>query len=546
MELLFIIIGLIWLAGAGLRIYRQAHYYQIEEYKSLRYLRWLAGRRERWLPGRAAAAWVLGVGIGLLLGESPGSILPGMVGLIAAGIAIWPPRAAEVKKPFRATSRAKRLLATAFVTALILMLVWLGVFGGQSRSTFGAAVVMTGGMLLFLAAPLLLILGNILMTPVEGLLRRRFIGQARAILERVSPTVIGITGSYGKTTTKKYLAEILNGRFKAYPTPKSYNTIMGVCLAINQDLADDYSVDYFVAEMGAYVPGEIAGICDLTHPTVGIIVEVGPQHLERFGSLENTAQAKYELIKALPPDGVGIFNWDNPYVRAMYERGYPATRLAVSKQALSELPPGDSPRFVASEIEETLDGLHFVVTDRKTGEESVFTMGLLGQHNITNVLLATAAAVHEGMSLKEIAFRVRGLQPPEHRLVRHTTPQGITIINDAYSANPVGAEQALRVLGMHTSGKRLLITPGMVELGPLMEAENRKLGQTAAAYATDVILVGAVQTAPIKAGLLDAGFPEDCLRVTDTLAEAMSWYQTNLGAGDTVLFLNDLPDTYSS
>jgi len=171
---------------------------------------------------------------------------------------------------------------------------------------------------------------------------------------------------------------------------------------------------------------------------------------------------------------------------------------------------------------------------------------LLGQHNVTNVLLATATAVHEGMKLRDVAYRVRGLKPAESRLVRQTTAQGITIINDAYSANPAGVVSALKVLAMHQTGKRLLITPGMVELGPLHEPENKKLGITAAQYATDVILVGAEQTAPIKAGLTETNFPPERLQVVETLAQAVEWYQTNLKAGDTVLFLNDLPETYST
>jgi UDP-N-acetylmuramoyl-tripeptide--D-alanyl-D-alanine ligase len=150
------------------------------------------------------------------------------------------------------------------------------------------------------------------------------------------------------------------------------------------------------------------------------------------------------------------------------------------------------------------------------------------------------------MKLKEIAYRVRGLKPAESRLVRQTTPQGITIINDAYSANPSGIISALKVLSLHQTGRRLLITPGMVELGALHEPENRKLGELAAQHATDVILVGATQTQPIKDGLLSVGFPTDRVQVVDTLAESVQWYQQHLKAGDTVLFLNDLPDTYST
>ncbi|NWG18197.1 MAG: UDP-N-acetylmuramoyl-tripeptide--D-alanyl-D-alanine ligase [Chloroflexi bacterium] len=541
------VILMIWLAGAMIRIYRQARFYQIEEYKSGRYLRWLLARRGRWLPARPAGAWFVGLLLALFISDAPGSFVPSAVGVISGMIAVWPPDEGEVKKGFKATARAKRLLSAAFAWAALAAVGVLVVIPHlPDVSDLRLAALLTAGFALWLFAPLWLVFGNLLMTPVEAAFRRQFVCRAARALDEVQPTVIGITGSYGKTSTKTYLAHILNGRWKAYPTPKSYNTLMGICLAINNDLAGDYGVDYFVAEMGAYIPGEIESICRLTRPAISIVIEVGPQHLERFGTLENVAKAKYEIIRALPPDGVGVFNWDNPYVREMYERGYPGTRLAISKTVNpADVPPG-GPRFVASDIDETLDGLRFTVTDVQTGEREPFVTPLLGEHNVTNLLLATAVAVHEGMPLRDVARRARSLQPAESRLVRQTTPGGITIINDAYSANPVGAAYALRVLSLHQAGRRLLITPGMVELGPLMDSENRKLGEIAAAHATDVILVGAGQVEPIKAGLLAADFPPERLQVVETLAEAVNWYQNTLKAGDTVLFLNDLPDTYSS
>jgi len=145
-----------------------------------------------------------------------------------------------------------------------------------------------------------------------------------------------------------------------------------VCIAINNDLANDHSVDYFICEMGAYIPGEIKRLCDLTHPQISIVVEVGPQHLERFGTLENTAAAKYEIIKELPPDGVGVFNWDNPQIREMVERGYPETRLTVSRTVDPAHVKNAIPRFVASEIVESLDGLTFRVTDTLTSDTELF------------------------------------------------------------------------------------------------------------------------------------------------------------------------------
>lgn len=545
--ILLIFIALIWLGGTIYRIYQQARYFQIEEYMNGRYCRWLLAERTRWLPRRPTAAFLAGSVMTVVLTEAPGNFLAGVIGILTALIAVWPAPQGEIKKAFRATPRAKRLLGTGFVVAVLAAVpILLASTQLAEIGSFGFALTALAGFVLYLLAPLFLIIANLLMRPVEAFFRRQFVNRARHVLADIQPTVIGITGSYGKTSTKTYLAHILNGRFRAYPTPKSYNTLMGVCLAINNDLTDNHSISHFIAEMGAYVPGEIQEICDLTHPQIAIVTEVGPQHLERFGTLDNIAIAKYEIIKALPADGTGVFNWDNPYVRNMYERGYPATRIAISREVDPASVPQGGPRFVASQIEEALDGTTFTVTDTTNGQTETFNTPLLGLHNVTNILLATAAAVHEGMSLRDVSWRVRDLQPAEARLVRQTSPEGITIINDAYSANPAGVVQSLRILGMHTTGKRLLITPGMVELGPLMNSENRKLGEIAAQHATDVILVGRKQAEPIQQGLLAAGFPPDKLQVVDTLAESVTWYQTNLTSGDTVLFLNDLPDTYTS
>jgi len=545
MSILLWILLLIWLVGSWIRIYKQARFYQIEEYMSLRYLRWLFTARERWLPKRAIAAWFIGAAVGQFLGEAPNSVIPAIIGMIAAGIAIYPPDEGEIKRKFVRTQRVTRMLGAAFVITLLGLLL-LAALGNQvvPLERLQVAVISGVGLLVFLLSPLWLILGNLAMTPVESFFRQQFINQAKAVLADVQPTVIGITGSYGKTTTKNFLRDILNGRYKTYATPKSYNTMMGVCIAINNDLAQDYSIEYFISEMGAYIPGEIERICSLTPPDISIVIEVGPQHLERFGSLENIAIAKYEIIKGLRPDGLGIFNYDNPYVREMYERGYPENRIAVSREIAPDAVPDGGPRFIASEIENGLDGLRFTVSDVETGTSERFETPVVGEHNVLNILLATAVAVHEGMPLADVARRVRVLQPAESRLVRQTTPQGITIINDAYSANPVGVVSSLKVLGMHTTGKRLLITPGMVELGDLHDQENHRLGEIATQYATDIILVGEKQTQPIKAGVLSTGFPSENVQIMETLSEAVDWYKTHLTAGDTVLFLNDLPDTY--
>lgn len=538
------IAALMWTTGACLRILHQTLFLQLEEYQGDRYLRWLLERRSRWLPRRPLLTWLVGTALMLLLAEAPDSQFPAFLAIAVALPAAWPEAGGEVKKGFRPTWRARRLLLTAWLLMLPAAWLLLAVAGSDVGDVWRPPLLTTAGLLLLLLAPLLLVCANLLLRPLEATLRRRFVARARQLLAEAGPLVIGITGSYGKTSTKVILQHILNGRFRAGATPKSFNTLMGVCLAINRQLGDDRSLDYYIVEMGAYVRGEIAEICELARPAISLVTAIGPQHLERFGSIENIVSAKYEIVSALPPDGLAVLDRDDPHLRGMAARGHPASILTISCETPPAGAPADDPRLVATDIVESLAGLRFAVEDRSSGEAAAFTTVLLGRHNVTNILLAAAVARHEGMSLREIARRVSSLQPVEARLEREQTATGITIINDGYSANPAGARHALRVLGMHP-GRRLLITPGMVELGDLMDAENRALGVEVARYASDVILVGEQNTGPLREGLLQAGFATDRLHIMATLTEAIAWYETRLAAGDAVLFLNDLPENWS-
>ena len=532
-DTLMLLVCLIWLAGAWLRLRRQARFYQIEEYTSARYLRWTLAERTRALPWRPLAAGLAGLALAAALDGA----LAGIVAALAALVAVYPPSEGEVKKPLVMTARVRRILLAANLLAAIILVAAL-----MAAAT--TVAISAAGLAVWLFAPIWLVAANWLLQPLDALLRRRYLRQARAVLAQTQPRIIGITGSYGKTTTKTFLRELLSLRYQTYATPKSYNTLMGVSLAINRDLADDYRTEVFISEMGAYVEGEIARICQLTPPDIAIITEIGPQHLERFGSLDNVQKAKYELIANLPPDGVAVFNWDNPYIRAMHARGYPQTRLTVSRALSLDEARAQGVDWLGSEIRESLDGLSFRLTDVATGETAHVNTRLHGEHNVSNLLLCIAVAHHEGIALRDIAARIASLQPAESRLVRETTAAGITIINDAYSANPQGVVSALKLLAMHDTGARLLITPGMIELGDLQDEENHKLGLLAAESATDIILVGRAQTAPIRRAIESTTFDPARAQVVETLAESVEWYQQNLGAGDTVLFLNDLPDTY--
>jgi UDP-N-acetylmuramoyl-tripeptide--D-alanyl-D-alanine ligase len=223
----------------------------------------------------------------------------------------------------------------------------------------------------------------------------------------------------------------------------------------------------------------------------------------------------------------------------MTERGYPNTRLMVTQKG----EPGA--RITATNVRMAADGLHFEISDTVKGGCVTVYAPLYGETNVTNILMATAVAVHLGMPLSDIARQVATLQPAEHRLVRRMLPDGTVIIDDAYSANPVGAKAALEVLGLQAGAHRIVISSGMFELGAVAEQENRKLGERMADAATDVILIGPKQTGAVRDGLLKAGFPPDRMHTVDTLEEAIAIYRGMLLPGDALLMLTDLPDTYA-
>ncbi|NJL93452.1 MAG: hypothetical protein HC915_06835 [Anaerolineae bacterium] len=321
MHLLAILLTLFWIVAAALRSWRLARFYQIEEYMADRYVRWLLARRERWFPRQPAIVMLAGVVVAFALqfGGVEYASLHGVLWAVVAMIIAQPEPVKEVKRQFRRTQRALRIVGAAcLLDALVIAGLSAQLTANMAANTpQELSTVSIAGFIGFLFAPLALPLGNLLLTPLEAQLRERFRRQARARLQAAAPFVIGITGSYGKTSTKHYLAHILGGKHKVYPTPKSYNTEMGVCLAINTDLDPSYGYAYFIAEMGAYVPGEIARIAKLTQPRMSIVTAVGPMHLERFKTIENIVKAKYEIVEGVPPDGTTFFNGDNPYVRQM-------------------------------------------------------------------------------------------------------------------------------------------------------------------------------------------------------------------------------------
>jgi UDP-N-acetylmuramoyl-tripeptide--D-alanyl-D-alanine ligase len=530
-------IGLVasWLMPVVGSAKRSLHILQLEEYQTRRFWRWIAAN--------AAATidpWIIGAALVVILAQAittlPLAVAPAIV---AAALGVWQSRtrtAPPAKKPLVITARVKRLIAGYVVCALLvaaaITVTVLGASAGASPALLASALTIL--VLSVLAWPLAS-LANLLLFPVEAGFRAYYARSAAHILRSYAPTVVGVAGSYGKTSTKTFLAHLLAARYATLATPRSFNTPMGLCRVIREQLRSEHR--FFVAELGAYERGEIRQLCRLVHPTIGILTSVGPEHLERFGSMENVVLAESELFEALPPSGYAIVNGGDPLSREIAGQA----RCTVDVVGGSA---DDGSVLWAEDVAIASTGLRFRLCHRDGWRRSVATR-LLGRHNVGNILLASAAALRCGLDVADLVAAIESLKPVEHRLELVPNDNGVVVIDDTYNSNPSGAAAALEALASFAGGRRILVTPGMVELAELQDDVNQAFGQQAAGVCDHVILVGPRRTKAIAAGLAAAGFDPDRLTVAKSLADATDCLRGLLRPGDAVLFENDLPDNYS-
>jgi UDP-N-acetylmuramoyl-tripeptide--D-alanyl-D-alanine ligase len=520
------------------RQHRLLHLLQLEHYENARLRLWLRRRGERWQPrelvaltglyGSAFAAQAAGSG-----GVS-GALLLLVTPLAALGVADW---RREAVKPLVLTGRAKRLLALALApsallagAAVVIALVGVG--------TVSLGVLLAVALALLAFTPETLLAANVLLGPVQRAINDRYVSRARATLERIAPTVIGITGSYGKTTTKFCTGAVLEGDRCTLVTPDSYNSLLGVVRTINENMRDEHEA--FVVEMGMFRRGDIAELCELVHPTIGVITAIGPMHLERLGSIEAIAAAKGELLDALPPGGAFVTNADDPRCLELAARAHvPVTLFGIEAENAQVLARNVRLAEGRTCFELLLDG--------PNGNPVNVSAGLLGRHNVSNLLAAAAVGRALGLAPERIAAGLESVTAPAHRLQPiHNRAAGVVVIDDAYNSNPNGAAAALEVLRQHPAARRLLVTPGMVELGELEAQLNRAFGEQAAPACDLAILVGAARTDPIREGMLAAGMEPTAVHVVRDISEATALLARTTRAGDVVLFENDLPDTYAA
>ena len=514
------------------------HYFQLESYQFPGYFRTLKRNFLRAIvPGLVLTVYLT---LLLLIHRSvdrvlaEGSVLRVLVALCAVALAIvggWWVRglmqAHKAKKPFVVTMRVKRTYITsAILFTLLCALIGVLLKGAEPRLYFIG--------LFPLLLPLWVALGGLCAWPVEKLVSEMYFRDAqKKLASRPDLIKIGITGSYGKTSVKFILGTILQEKFQVLVTPSSFNTPMGVTRIIREKLMPAHQV--FVAEMGARHVGDIKEMCRLVHPHHGVLTSVGPQHLDTFHSLDRIKSTKYELMDAIPDGGCCFFPDDKAICRELFDKTRKEKRLC------SIHPGADDADVWTTDIHVSPAGSSFVL--HTMSDEITCQTRLLGEHNIQNIILDAMVGLRLGMTLKQIARGISRIAPVEHRL-QLIPSTGVTIIDDAFNSNPMGAQAALRVL-REFEGRRIIITPGMVELGDGEDAFNHEFGLMMADCVDVAILVGKKHTSPIARGLKEAGFPQENLHVVSTLDEATAILRQIGRPGDVALFENDLPDNYS-
>ncbi|MES2643938.1 MAG: UDP-N-acetylmuramoyl-tripeptide--D-alanyl-D-alanine ligase [Myxococcota bacterium] len=524
------------LVGAGAFAWRRTihlmRYFQQEEYDSKRFWAWVRDNRAIDRRGTAVALPISLVMVAThmywfaVLGEAIG----GAVGLLIMARGEVDPRLTGKKKLVmtqRAT-RIHRLAMALFAVFSVPFVILLLVAGGA----FGPALAWGWLGVLCQITPFFLMLAERLLAPGEKRIQDGFQAEAKKILADVNPTVIGITGSYGKTSTKMILGELLSADAPTFWTAKSINTPMGVTREIREKMKPHHT--WAVMEMGAYNIGSVKRLCDFTPPKAAIVTAVGIMHLERFGSPDNVYRAKSELAQAVPADGILVCNGDDPGARRMSVEFAKKTTLLYGFD-------GDDVATKMTDVETTPEGSRFTL--HWQGKAYPGTTPLHGRPMLSNLMAAFTMAAAQGVHPDVLLAVIRTLKPVENRLQVQVNG-AVTWLHDAYNSNPAGFTAALDVLATMPGRRRILVTPGMVELGDQQADRNREVAVKAAAVCDLVLLVGETNRVALATGLREGGAKDDAVRWFANRDDAFAALQKEQAAGDVVLIENDLPDLY--
>lgn len=431
--------------------------------------------------------------------------------LLAISIFVNFPKS-KAKIPLKFTNRVIRLFITQLIVIILIYLI------GRNEITLGTLNIL---------AFCLCIIANIINYPIEYLIRKYYVNDAKKILNNMpNLLVIGVTGSYGKTSVKNFLTKTLSAKYEVLTTPKNYNTTMGVVKTIREELKPIHQI--FICEMGATKIGDIKEICDIVKPKLGIITAIGPQHLQSFKSIDNIIKTKFELYDAVNKNGGKTFlNFDNEYISKQNKDNI--ITYGIENKKLD---------YSASKLQSSSQGISFLLKDVE------FKTKLIGKHNIVNLTGAIAVANYLGVELDRLIPRIREIKSIEHRL--QLIPRGnLNIIDDSYNSNPVSSKSSIDTLS-EFKGIKIIVTPGLIDLGTDEEKYNYEFGKYMCDVCDYIFIVNSIVSKHILKGINSTKFDKDKIFMVNSPQEAVTKI-TNLKFDDTVTVLleNDLPDNYN-
>ena len=429
----------------------------------------------------------------------------------------------KAKTPFNVTHRVKRMFFTEAILILLTLIL-----------TYKSSYILVVLGLLNILSIVFCMIANFINYPFEFLSRKHYVDEAKKIINDMpNLLVIGVTGSYGKTSVKNYLVKTLSAKYEVLTTPKNYNTTLGVAKTIRENLKPTHQI--FVCEMGATKLGDIKEICDIVNPKIGIITAIGPQHLESFKSIENIIKTKFELMDSVNKNGgVTFLNCSNEYLAKQKVEGN-VFKYGIRNNMLD---------YNSYNLSSSSQGLSFTMFDKKFNKEVEFKTKLIGKHNAVNLTAAVAVSNYLDIPLDSLVSRVREIKNVEHRLqlINHGD---LTIIDDSYNSNPVSSKSALDTLA-DFSGTKIIVTPGLIELGNDSKKYNFELGKYIANVCDYAVLVNSEPAKSILEGIKSTDFDTHKIFNVATPQEAMQKISSlNITGKITVLLENDLPDNYN-
>ena len=441
----------------------------------------------------------------------------------------------NAKVPLKKTKRLVRLCITYCV---LLAVITFGIISLANVVAFAIGNEVVGLLryavicLLPLLMPYILFVAYLINEPFEILVSRYYRKKAVQKLDGIDVIRIGVTGSAGKTSVKEILKTILSQKFRVLATPASFNTPLGIARAVK---TLDSTHDIFIAEMGARSKGDIKELAQMVKPNFGVLTGINNQHLETFGSIEKTCETKFELFENLAVGGVGFFSSDNENSLKLMDK-FGGEKYSAGLNDMDNL-------VTATEVKTDERGTSFTLNVRGERGVKCWTV-LLGKHSIKNICLAAAVAYKLGMTPKEICAGINRIQSIGHRLELMPNNKNIVIIDDSYNSNEEGVAAAMEVLDTF-KGRKIVLTPGLVELGKEENIANFRFGKTLASHADIVIVIGRHNAEMLINGLIEGGMNKENIKFAKSLNKGNAMLNEMLVEGDVVLFENDLPDNYN-